>query len=58
MLRSGSIDDVIPEGTRVDVVEYPLPEDERACSICGSALVEIGVEIHRCLQMKPAEFWV
>ena len=56
--RSGSIDDVIPEGTPVEVVEYPLPESERVCSICGSELVEIGVEIHRSLQMKPAEFWV
>ena len=56
--RSGSIDDVIPEGTPVEVVEHPLPESERVCSVCGSELVEIGVEIHRSLQMKPAEFWV
>ena len=56
--RSGSIDDVIPEGTPVEVVEHPLPENERVCSACGSELVEIGVEIHRSLQMKPAEFWV
>ena len=56
--RSGSIADVIPEGTPVEVVEHPLPESERVCSVCGSELVEIGVEIHRSLQMKPAEFWV
>lgn len=56
--RSGSIDEVIPEGTPVEVVEHPLPENERVCDICGSELVEIGVEIHRSLQMKPAEFWV
>lgn len=56
--RSGSIDEVIPEGTPVEVVEHPLPEDERVCKNCGSELVEIGVEIHRSLQMKPAEFWV
>lgn len=56
--RSGSIDDVIPEGTPVEIVEHPLPENERVCSVCGSELVEIGVEIHRSLQMKPAEFWV
>lgn len=56
--RSGSIGDVIPEGTPVEVVEHPLPEHERVCSVCGSELVEIGVEIHRSLQMKPAEFWV
>ena len=56
--RSGSIDDVIPEGTPVEVVEHPLPENERVCNVCGSELVEIGVEIHRSLQMRPAEFWV
>lgn len=56
--RSGSIDDVIPEGTPVEVVEHPLPKDERVCDICGNELVQIGVEIHRSLQMKPAEFWV
>lgn len=56
--RSGSIDDVIPEGTPVEIVEHPLPENERVFSVCGSELVEIGVEIHRSLQMKPAEFWV
>ena len=53
--RSGSIDDVIPEGTPVEVVEHPLPENERVCNVCGSELVEIGVEIHRSLQMRPAE---
>ena len=56
--RSGSIDDVIPEGTPVEVVEHPLPENERFCKICGRELVEIGVDIHRSLQMKPPEFWV
>ena len=56
--RSGSIDDVIPEGTPVEVVEHPLPENERVCGTCGGELVEIGVEIHRSLQMEPARFWV
>lgn len=56
--RSGSIDDVIPEGTPVEIVEHPLPENERVCSVCGSELVKIGVEIHRSLQMEPAHFWV
>ena len=56
--RSGSIDNVIPEGTPVEVVEHSLPENERVCDVCGSELVEIGVEIHRSPQMKPARFWV
>ena len=45
--RSGSIEDVIPEGTPVEVVEHPLPENERVCGVCGSELVEIGVGIYR-----------
>lgn len=58
--RSGNIDDVIPEGTPVEVVEHPLPEHERVCGVCGSELVQIqiGVEIHLSLQMEPAHFWV
>ena len=55
---SGSIDDVVPEGIPVEVVKPPLLESERVCSVGGSELAEIGVEIHRSLQMKPAEFWV
>ena len=40
------------------MVEHRLPEEERICSACGSELVEIGKEVRRTLQMKPAEFWV
>ena len=50
--------EVVPEGTRTEVVEHRLPEEERICSACGSELVEIGKEVRRTLQMKPAEFWV
>ena len=35
-----------------------LPENERICSACGSELVEIGKEVRRTLQMKPAGFWI
>lgn len=56
--QSGNVLDVVPEGTPTEVVEHRLPESERICSACGSELVEIGKEVHRTLQMKPAEFWV
>ena len=56
--QSGNVLDVVPEGTRTEVVEHRLPENERICSACGSELVEIGKEVHRTLQMKPAEFWI
>ena len=56
--QSGNVLDVVPEGTRTEVVEHRLPENERICSACSSELVEIGKEVRRTLQMKPAEFWV
>ena len=56
--QSGNVLDVVPEGTRTEVVEHRLPENERICSACGSELVEIGKDVRRTLQMKPAEFWV
>ncbi len=56
--QSGNVLDVVPDGTRTEVVEHRLPENELTCSACGSKLVEIGKEVHRSLQMKPAQFWV
>jgi transposase len=56
--RSGSVEDVVPEGTPVEVVEHRLSDEERICSICGTEMVEIGKEVHRSLKMKPAQFWV
>ena len=56
--QSGNVLDVVPEGTRTEVVEHCLPENERSCSACSSELVEIGKEVRRTLQMKPAEFWI
>ena len=56
--QSGSVLDVVPEGTPAEVVEHRLPENERICSACGSEMVEIGKEVHRSLQMKPVQFWI
>jgi transposase len=56
--QSGSVEDVIPEGTPVEVVEHRLSEEERTCAVCGSEMVEIGKEVRRSLKMKPAQFWV
>ena len=54
--QSGNVLDVVPEGTPTEVVEHRLPENERICAACGSELVEIGKDVRRTLQMKPAEF--
>lgn len=54
--RSGSMEEVVPEGTSVEVVEH-RPED-RSCPKCGSEMVEIGKEVRRTLKMEPARFWI
>ena len=56
--QSGNVLDVVPEEARTEVIEHRLLENERICSACGSELVEIGKDVRRTLQMKPAEFWV
>ena len=56
--NSGSVQDIIPEGTPVEVVEYRLPEEERICGVCGNEMVEIGKEVRSTLQMEPPRFWV
>ena len=53
--QSGNMLEVVPERTRTEVVEHRLPENEWICSACGSELVEIGKEVRRTLQMKPAD---
>ena len=55
---SGSVQDIIPEGTPVEIVEHRLPEEQRICGVCGNEMVEIGKEIRRSLQMEPPRFWV
>ena len=54
--RSGSIDDVIPEGLPVEVVEHRLPDEELNCAICGAPMTIIGKEVHRSLVIEPPKF--
>lgn len=35
-----------------------MPEEERICTVCGTEAMEIGKEVRRTLQMKPAHFQV
>ena len=56
--QSGNVLDVVPEGTPIEVVEHRLSGEELVCASCGSRMEEIGKEIHRTLQMKPAQFWI
>ena len=56
--QSGNVLEVVPEGTPTEVVKHRLPEEELVCAVCGGQMVEIGKEVHRTLQMKPAQFWI
>ena len=56
--QSGSVTDIVPDGTATEVVEHRLSEEERTCASCGTVMEEIGKEVHRSLQMEPAKFWI
>ena len=56
--QSGNVLEVVPEGTPTEVVEHRLPEEDLVCKVCGSRMEEIGKEVRRSLQMKPAQFWI
>ena len=56
--QSGSVLDIVPEGTPTEVVEHRLSEGERTCDTCGAVMEEIGKEVRRSLKMEPARFWI
>ena len=47
--QSGSVTDIVPDGTPTEVVEHRLSEEERLCASCGAMMEEIGKEVHRSL---------
>ena len=56
--QSGSVLDIVPEGTPTEVVEHRLCEEERTCDTCGAVMEEIGKEVRRSLKIEPARFWI
>ena len=52
--RSGSVDDVIPEGTPTEIIEHRLSDEERICEECGTVMDEIGHEVRRTLVIEQA----
>ena len=52
--RSGSVEDIIPEGTPVEKIEQRLSEEKRICEECGTIMDEIGHEVRRTLVIIPA----
>ena len=53
--HSGSVEDIVPEGVPVEVVEHRLPEEKRDCPACGTVVQEIGKEVRRTLVIIPAQ---
>ena len=56
--QSGSVTDIVPDGTPTEVVEHRLSDEDRICASCGTIMEEIGKEVHRSLKMEPARFWI
>lgn len=52
--RSSNLDEVLPEGVDVEVVEHDIPESERVCNTCGTVMEPIGKEVQRTLILHPA----
>ena len=52
--RSSDLDEVLPEGVAVEVVEHGIPEAERVCDACGTVMEQIGKEVRRTLVPRPA----
>ena len=52
--RSSDLDEVLPEGVTVEVVEHGIPEAERVCDACGTVMEQIGKEVRRTLVLRPA----
>lgn len=52
--RSSDLNEVLPEGIAVEVVEHHIPESERLCDACGTRMEPIGKEVRRTLVLRPA----
>ena len=52
--RSSDLDEILPEGVAVEVVEHGIPEAERICDACGTVMEQIGREVRRTLVLHPA----
>ena len=52
--RSSDLDEALPEGVTVEVVEHGIPEAERVCDACGTVMEQIGKEAWRTLVLRPA----
>ena len=48
------MNEVLPDGIAVEVVEHHIPESEQVCDDCGTVMEQIGKEVRRTLVLRPA----
>jgi len=53
--RSSRLEEVLPEGVPVEVVEHRICGNDLDCPKCGERMVEIGKEVRRSLVIIPAQ---
>lgn len=53
--HSANVIDSPPEGTKIEVVEHTLAEEELTCNICGEQMEQIGKEIVKTLVIRPRQ---
>ena len=53
--NSGSVMDVVPDNVKIDETHHRLEGEELKCPICGTEMVEIGVEERRTLEIIPEQ---
>lgn len=56
--KSGSVLDIVPESTPVEIIEHKLEGDDLLCPKCGTEMEIIGKDIRRTLKIKPMEIIV
>ena len=56
--RTGTVTDIVPQDTPVEVVEHRLEGDDLICPECGETMVEIGKEVRRTLVIKKPEITI
>lgn len=56
--NSGSVMDVVPNNVKIDETHHRLEGEELKCPICGTEMVEIGVEERRTLEIIPEQVLV
>lgn len=53
--NSGSVMDIVPDNVEIEETHHRLEGEDLKCPICGTEMVEIGVEERRTLEIIPEQ---